>query len=214
MINYNHPFFTNKKELANSISHGLGMLFGIVSIPLLIATAIHSGHWEAMIGSIVYGISFLMVFTTSTLYHGCHEPRLKETFKILDHISIYFLIAGSYTPFVLLYYYNGTGITLLLILWGLTLVGTVFKVWFTGKFNLISTGIYLLMGWILIFVGKSFFASFPTPVIWLIVAGGVLYTLGVIFFLWERYRYHHAVWHLFVLAAGICHFVAVWMAVG
>ncbi len=213
MMNYNHPFFTNKQELANSISHGLGILFGVISSPLLIMTAARSGHWLAIIGSLVYSISFLMVFTTSTLYHGCHEPKRKELFKILDHISIYFLIAGSYTPFVLLYYYNGTGITLLLVLWGLTLVGTVFKIWFTGKFELLSTGIYLLMGWMLIFVGRSFFASFPESVVWLIVAGGILYTLGVIFFLWERYHYHHAVWHLFVLAGGICHFAAVWMAV-
>ncbi len=213
MIDRTHPFFTHKEELANSVSHGLGMVFGLIGVPLLIWAAAQSGNQIAVVSSIVYGISFLMVFTSSTFYHGCHEPRLKEMLKIVDHICIYFLIAGTYTPFVLMYVYNKTGITILLILWILTLIGTVLKLWFTGKFELLSTGVYVLMGWMLVFAGKTFFISLPSPILWLIVAGGLLYTLGVIFFLWERYRYHHAVWHLFVLAGGICHFVAVWIAV-
>ncbi len=213
MINREHPIFRDKEELANSVSHGLGVVFGLVGIPMLIATAISTGHWSAIVGSIVYGLSFLMVFLFSTLYHGTRQPRRKQLFKILDHISIYFLIAGSYTPFVLMYVYNGTGIIMLSVLWGLTLVGTIMKIWFTGRFNLLSTAIYLLMGWMLIFAGKTFFASLPMPIIILIAVGGALYTLGVIFYLWERFRYHHAVWHVFVLAAGICHFAAVYLTV-
>lgn len=213
MINRDHPFFTNKPELVNSLLHSLGILFGIISVPMLIWAATESGHRGAVIGSIVYGISFLMVFTFSTLFHGCHEPRLREIFKIMDHISIYFLIAGSYTPLILMFVYNDTGITLLFILWGLTLVGTVLKIWFTNRFNLLSTGIYILMGWMLIFVGNTFFVSLPATVTTLIVIGGGLYSFGVIFYLWERYRYNHAVWHICVLAAGICHFAAVWTAV-
>ncbi|MFN7117980.1 MAG: PAQR family membrane homeostasis protein TrhA [Saprospiraceae bacterium] len=214
MINRDHPFFANKQELANSLSHALGIIFGIAGVPLLIIQAWKTGNQGAIVGSIVYGISFLMVFVTSTLYHSFQEPRLKFILRKLDHISIYFLIAGSYTPFVLLYVYNDTGITILSILWALTLLGTIFKVWFTGKFDLLSTIIYLLMGWMLIFAGKTFFVSLPAPILTLIAVGGLLYTAGVLFYLWERYHYHHAVWHLFVLAAGICHFVAVWLAVG
>ena len=213
MINYKHPIFKDKEELANSISHGLGVVFGLVGIPMMVATAVGSGHWAAIVGSIVYGLSFLMVFLFSTLYHGTQQPRRKHIFKILDHISIYFLIAGSYTPFVLMYVYNGTGLVMLSVLWGLTLVGTIMKIWFTGRFNLLSTAIYLLMGWMLVFAGKTFFASLPMPIIILIAVGGALYTLGVIFYLWERVRYHHAVWHIFVLAAGICHFAAVYLTV-
>lgn len=213
MINREHPIFKDKEELANSVSHGLGVVFGLVGIPMLIATAISTGHWAAIVGSIVYSISFLMVFLFSTLYHGTRQPRRKQLFKILDHISIYFLIAGSYTPFVLMYVYNGTGLVMLSVLWGLTLVGTIMKIWFTGRFNILSTAIYLIMGWMLVFAGKTFFASLPMPIIILIAVGGALYTLGVIFYLWERFRYHHAVWHIFVLAAGICHFAAVYLSV-
>lgn len=213
MLNRQHPIFEDKEELANSVSHGLGVVFGLVGIPMLVATAVGSGHWAAIVGSIVYGLSFLMVFLFSTLYHGTRQPRRKHIFKILDHISIYFLIAGSYTPFVLMYVYNGTGLVMLSVLWGLTLVGTIMKIWFTGRFNLLSTAIYLLMGWMLVFAGKTFFASLPMPIIILIAVGGALYTLGVIFYLWERVRYHHAVWHVFVLAAGICHFAAVYLTV-
>ncbi len=201
------------EELANSISHGFGILFGIVSIPLLIALAVSKGDPAAIIGSSIYGFCFLMVFTFSTLYHGFQQPKVKSVLKVLDHISIYFLIAGSYTPFILTYVYNATGITLLFVLWGLTLLGIVFKIWFTGKFNLLSTAIYLIMGWMLLFAGKIFFTSLPAPVIALIAIGGGLYTIGVIFYLWEKFRYHHAVWHLFVLAAGICHYAAVLLTV-
>lgn len=215
MINRDHPFFANKQELANSITHALGIVFGLAGVPLLVVEAFKIGSRAAIFGSVVYGISFLMVFVASTLYHSFHhQPRLHLLLRKLDHISIYFLIAGTYTPFILLHVYNQTGITILVVLWGLTLMGTILKLWFTGKFDLLSTVIYLLMGWMLVFAGKAFFVNLSIPIIVLIVAGGLLYTTGVLFYLWKRYHYHHAVWHLFVLAAGICHFVAVWLAVG
>ena len=202
-----------REELANSLSHGFGMLFGIVSIPILIATAIKSGKEAAIIGASVYGFSFLMLFTSSTLYHGLQHPKVKHRMMILDHISIYFLIAGSYTPFILLFLYNTTGLTLLAILWGLTLLGIVFKILFADRFNFLSTAIYVLMGWMLVAVSHTFFASIPAPVATLIVVGGGLYSVGVLFYLWGRFNFHHVVWHLFVLAASICHFAAVFLSV-
>lgn len=202
-----------KQELANSISHAFGMLFGIIGMPILIATAIKNGNTTGLVGASIFGFSFLMVYTASTLYHGFQHPEVKRVLKIIDHISIYFLIAGSYTPFILLFYFNPTGIVLLAVLWSLTLLGIIFKIFFVDRFTYLSTIIYLLMGWMLLFIIKPFFANLPLSIAVMLTLGGVLYSLGVIFFLWTKYFYHHLVWHIFVLAASICHFVAVLLAV-
>ncbi len=202
-----------RQELANSLSHGLGLLFGIVSIPILIASATKSGSSAAIIGASVYGFSFLMVYTFSMLYHGFQQPMVKRAMMIMDHISIYFLIAGSYTPFILLFLYNTTGLTMLAILWSLTLLGIVFKLLCGDRYNYLSTAIYVLMGWMLVAVARSFFAGIPAPVATLIVIGGGLYSIGVLFYLWGKFTYHHVVWHLFVLAGSICHYAAVFLAV-
>ncbi len=202
-----------KQELANSISHAFGMLFGIIGMPILIATAVKNGNTTGLVGASIFGFSFLMVYTASTLYHGFQHPEVKRVLKIIDHISIYFLIAGSYTPFILLFYFNPTGIVLLAVLWSLTLLGIIFKIFFVDRFTYLSTAIYLVMGWMLLIVIKPFFANLPLSITVMLTLGGVLYSLGVIFFLWTKYFYHHLVWHIFVLAASICHFVAVLLAV-
>jgi len=207
------PDLRIRQELINSITHGFGILFGIVCIPILISQAGKNENPEATVGSAIYGFSFLMVFTFSTLYHGFQQQRIKRLMKIFDHISIYFLIAGTYTPFLLIYMNNGTGITLLVILWSLTFAGTIFKCFFCGRWEIISTIIYLAMGWIMLVAGRSFFINMPAPVITLIITGAVLYTLGVSFYIWEKFVYSHAVWHSFVLAAAICHYVAILIAV-
>lgn len=208
-----NPKLRIKQELVNSLTHGFGILFGIVSIPILIALAIKSDNTSGIIGAAIYGFCFLMVFTFSTLYHGFQHAQVKEVLQILDHISIYFLIAGTYTPFLLIYMNNAFGITLLSVLWGLTALGTIFKIFFTGRWNKLSTFIYLAMGWIMIAGGRTFFVSIPHPVLIMILIGGGLYSLGVIFYLWGKYTYNHAIWHFFVLAAAICHYVAILMAV-
>ena len=202
-----------KYELVNSIIHGFGIIFGIVSIPVLIALAIKSDNTPGVIGAAIYGFCFLQLFTFSTLYHGFQHPQVKRVLEILDHISIYFLIAGTYTPFLLIYLNNAFGITLLVILWSLTALGIVFKIFFTGKWNIISTIVYILMGCIMIFGGRTFFVEIPGDVMTMILIGGALYLLGVIFYLWEKYPYNHAVWHFFVLAAAVCHYVAILLAV-
>ena len=202
-----------KQELANSLTHGFGVLFGIVGIPVLIATAATQGNVPGLVGAAIFGFSFLMVYGFSTLYHSVGHPPLKRVLRILDHISIYFLIAGSYTPFILSYMLDPTGITLLSVLWGLALLGIAFKVFFTGKFDRVSTGVYLGMGWMLVFVGRRFLEALPGEVMWMLAAGGLSYTLGVVFYTWKRLPYHHAIWHLFVLAGSICHYVAVLLAV-
>jgi hemolysin III len=201
-----------REEMVNSLIHGIGIMFGIAAIPLLTVLAARSNNVPGIVGACVYGFSFILLFTFSTLYHGFQQPAVKETLKIFDHISIYFLIAGTYTPFILIFLFNSTGILLLAILWGLTLAGIFFKIFFVNRFKLISVSLYLIMGWIMVWTGKSFFSAMPVPVIALIATGGGLYSVGVLFFLWEKWRWHHAVWHLFVLAAAICHYVAILMA--
>jgi hemolysin III len=198
-----------KQELVNSITHGFGILFGIISLPILITLAAKGDNINGIVGSSIYGFCFLMVFTFSTVYHGFQHEKVKRALKIMDHISIYYLIAGTYTPLILIYNYNTFGLTLLCVLWGLTLLGTVFKIFYCGRWEIVSTGIYLLMGWSMLAGGNSFFMSMPHSVFQMVIAGGIIYSFGVIFYLWDRYFYSHAVWHLCVLAAAICHYVAI-----
>ncbi len=200
-------------EIANSITHGIGIIFGIAALPVLGTLAAAKNNIPAVVGASVYGFCFLLLFTFSTLYHAFQHPRVKKVLHVFDHVSIYFLIAGTYTPFLLNYMMNATGITMLVVLWSLTFLGIFFKLFFTGRFNFISTLIYVGMGWILLFSGKQFFQAVPWPVLLMIIIGGVLYSLGVIFYLWEKLYYHHVIWHLFVLAAAICHYVAVLLMV-
>ncbi|MBX9785085.1 MAG: hemolysin III family protein [Chitinophagaceae bacterium] len=200
-------------EIANSITHGIGIIFGMAALPVLSALAATKENTIGVVGAAVYGFCFLLLFSFSTLYHAFQHPRAKKVLHVFDHISIYFLIAGTYTPFLLNYMLNARGITMLCVLWGLTLLGILFKVFFTGKFNFVSTLVYVGMGWILVFSGKDFFNTIPASVLTMIVIGGVLYTTGVLFYLWEKLYYHHVIWHLFVLSAAVCHYVAVLLMV-
>ncbi|HSV12560.1 MAG TPA: hemolysin III family protein [Hanamia sp.] len=202
-----------KQELVNSLIHGFGIIFGIISIPILIALTIKSNNTPGVIGAAIYGFCFLQLFTFSTLYHGFQQVQVKRALEIFDHISIYFLISGTYTPFLLIYMNNSFGITLLSVLWGLTAIGIVFKVFFPGRWNILSTIIYIAMGCIMVVGGRTFFTSIPSDVLTMIFIGGALYLLGVVFYLWEKYPYNHAVWHFFVLAAAVCHYVAILLAV-
>lgn len=193
--------------------HAFGLLFGIISIPILTALAARSGNFTAIVGASIYGFCFLMLFSFSTLYHSFQQPQVKKVLEIFDHISIYFFIAGTYTPFLLIYLNNTFGITLLSVLWGLTFLGIFFKIFFIGRFEIISIIIYVAMGWILISGGKRFFTALPEDVLIFIMIGGALYSAGIFFYLWNRFKWHHAIWHFMVLAAAVCHYIAVLLAV-
>ena len=204
--------YNRKQEIVNSLLHGFGILFGISGLPILTGMAAAHRHTAGIVGAGIYSFCFLLLFSCSTIYHMAREPEIKRVFKIFDHISIYFMIAGTYTPFLLVYMNNSFGISLLAVLWGLTLVGIFFKIRFTGKLEILSTIIYLLMGWIMVVGGKQFFNALPVSVLVFICIGGVLYSAGVFFYLWDKYLYTHAVWHALVLSAAICHYVAVLLA--
>ena len=200
-------------EMANVITHGFGVLIGIASLPVVTAISTKVDKPSAIVAAAIYAFSFIMLFVFSTLYHATTQPEAKRVLKILDHISIYFLIAGTYTPFLLIYMLNGFGITLLSILWGLSFIGFIFKIFFAGRFKFLSTMIYIAMGWMLLVGGKTFFMTLSTSVIVMLIVGGGIYTLGTIFYLNKKLVWHHVIWHIFVLTAAVCHYVAVLLAV-
>jgi hemolysin III len=201
--------YTHKQEAVNGLIHGLGILFGLSGLPVLTGIATAHNNTPGIIGAGIYGFCFLFLFTSSTVFHLLRDPTVKRTFEIFDHISIYFLIAGTYTPFLLVYFNNAFGITLLSVLWGLALAGTIVKSMFTGRFNILSTAVYVIMGWIMVVGGRRFIDHLPLSVMILIAVGGLLYTIGVYFYVRGKRTYSHAVWHSFVLAGALCHYVAV-----
>ncbi|MCL2765791.1 MAG: hemolysin III family protein [Treponema sp.] len=201
-----------RSEMVNALTHGIGVLFCIASIPVLSAIGANTGNIRGIIGATIYAFSFLMVFTFSTLYHSTQNQYAKKLLRIWDHISIYFLIAGTYTPFLLIYMLDGFGITLLSIQWSLVILGILFKIFFKGR-RILSTLIYIAMGWLLLVGGRKFFIAFPAPVMIMVIIGGGLYTLGCIFYLNKKIPHNHAIWHLFVLCAAVCHYVAVLLSV-
>ncbi|HEY6901893.1 MAG TPA: hemolysin III family protein [Puia sp.] len=204
--------YNRHQEIVNGLTHAAGVLFGLAALPVLPGLATLHKNNAGLIGSCIYGVCFLLAFAASTFYHFEKRPRLKKALKIFDHISIYFFIAGTYTPFLLVYVNNPFGMTLLTILWVLTAAGVIFKILFTGRFEIVSTIIYLAMGWIMVAGGRRFFDHLPHEVVVLVFVGAALYSIGVFFYMWDKYLYTHAVWHVFVLAAAMCHYVAVFLA--
>jgi hemolysin III len=196
-------------ERLNSISHLVGAVFALIGLGALITVGIQTGERVTLVSFVVFGITMVLLFTMSTLYHSFHPPELKRLFKVLDHVSIYVLIAGTYTPFTLVSLRGGWGWTLFVIVWGLALVGVVYKITAKRRYRLLSVFLYVGMGWLVLVAIKPMVSSVAMPGLVLLLAGGLFYTLGLIFYVWKRLPYSHAVWHLFVLGGSICHFFAV-----
>jgi hemolysin III len=203
------PAHLSAEELANSVTHGIGLLLSIAGFVVLLVLAIVRGTaWHILVCSI-YGASLLCLYTASTLYHLALSARLKRALKIFDHSAIYLLIAGTYTPFLLLDLRGPWGWSLFGVIWGLALAGIVLKLWFVDHFDHVSTAVYVAMGWLVVIAAKPVLAHVPTATLQWIVAGGLLYSAGVVFYVWKRLPFSHAVWHLFVLAGSTCHYFAV-----
>lgn len=200
---------TKAEEIGNATTHALGVLLSLVAITLFIVFATNQDDALKLISSLVFGSTLLLMYASSTLYHSFKDPKLKHLFRIVDHASIYLLIAGSYTPFMLVTLKGGWGWTMFIFVWSLALAGVVFKIFFVQKFELLSTAIYLLMGWMSLIVVKPIYQLLPLGGLECVVAGGLCYTIGVIFYVWERLKFSHLLWHLFVLAGSIFHFFAV-----
>lgn len=199
----------DRAELVNTITHGLGVAASIIALPTLTIIAVRNGSPAGIVGAIIFSATLLLLYLASTIYHAARSPSLKAKLQVLDHSAIYVLIAGSYTPFTIAVLGGGWGWSLFGVVWGLAVAGIVFKLFFTGRFNLLSTILYIAMGWLaLIAVVPLAHAVKPVAFMWL-VAGGVAYTAGTPFYHTTRFRYAHAVWHIFVLAGSVCHAIAV-----
>jgi hemolysin III len=201
--------YTKAEELANSFTHGVGAVLSLVALALLTTWAASRGNPWHIASCTVYGITLLLLYLASTLYHGVRSPRAKRILKVVDHASIFLLIAGTYTPFLLGPLRGPWGWTLFGLVWAIALGGIVMKIFWTGRFRLLSTLLYLAMGWIVIFAFKPLVNNLPVGGLVLLAAGGLLYTLGTIFYLWKRLLFGHAIWHAFVLAASACHFFSI-----
>ena len=198
-----------KEELANSITHGVGLaLSGAGGVVLIVLAALRGDAWH-VVGVSVFGATLVMLYSASMVYHIVRSPRAKRVFRILDHSSIYLLIAGTYTPFLLVNMRGGWGWTIFGLVWGLAVLGILFKAFFVERYGIASTAVYLAMGWIVVIAVKPLLASVAGGGIALLLAGGVAYSLGVVFFAWERFPFNHAIWHLFVLAGSVFHYFAV-----
>ena len=206
--NVNLPVQTRAEEWANSITHGIGVVLSIIGLPVLIVMAVARGEISLLVGSSIFGGTLVFMYAASTLYHSSRKPSLKRILRILDHIAIYLLIAGTYTPFVLLYFDGGWAWTLLCLEWGIALAGIVFKLFFTGRFGVASTIVYIAMGWLAAGVFKPLLMAAPFGCVAWMAAGGLLYTSGIVFYAWERLPYNHAIWHVFVLGGSLCHYLA------
>ncbi|MGV3002833.1 PAQR family membrane homeostasis protein TrhA [Vibrio sp.] len=203
--------YTAREELANSISHGLGVILGVVALVVLLMKS-YANHADTMtyVSMAVYGTSVIVLFLASSLYHSISSPKAKRWLKTLDHSAIYLLIAGSYTPFLLVGLRTDLAIGLMIVIWSIALLGVIMKVSFVYRFKAFSLISYLIMGWLSLVVVYQLATHLDIrAVIWL-VAGGVIYSLGVFFYTNKRIPYNHAIWHLFVLGGCICHFISIY----
>ena len=201
--------YTKGEEIANAISHGIGALLSIAALVLLIVfSSIHGSAWH-VVSFTIYGSTMVLLYLASTLVHSLPKGKAKYVFEIFDHSSIYLFIAGTYTPFLLVVVKGALGWTLFGIIWGIAIGGIIFKCFFVQKYLMTSTILYVVMGWLIVFAWPSLRSAMDPKGILLLVLGGVLYTVGAIFYVWRGFKYHHLIWHLFVIAGSVLHFFCV-----
>ncbi|HEY3134591.1 MAG TPA: hemolysin III family protein [Blastocatellia bacterium] len=197
------------EELANGITHGIGLALSIVGLAVLTVLSILRGDVWQIAGCTTFGVTLVLLYAASTLYHSFRAPGLKRVLKILDHAAIYLLIAGTYTPFTLVNLRGFWGWTLFALVWGLSVFGIAWKFFHVERFQLVSTLTYIAMGWLALIAIKPLLAAVPLSGIMWLVAGGLFYTIGASFLGLKRVPYHHAIWHVFVMAGSVCHYFAV-----
>ena len=203
------PCYSAGEELANSITHGVGILFGISALCIMTTFAALYGDAWHIVGCSVFGAALVLLYTFSTLYHSVTVPRLKSVFRVFDHSAIYLLIAGTYTPFTLVSLRGAWGWVLFGAVWGAALVGIVLKIISIHRWEALSLGLYAGMGWSVVVAVKPLLSSLPTGGLIFLTLGGLAYTFGIVFYVWEKLPFNHAIWHLFVLTGSILHFFAV-----
>ena len=200
------------EEKLNASSHALGALFGVLGLVLLIVY--NTGKTDySLFSVIVYGVSIIVLFTASTLYHWVEDEKRKHFFRIFDHIGIYLLIAGTYTPVLLITLIESQGWLLFGVVWGIAAFGVILKIFFTGSFELFSTLLYLVMGWLIVFDFSNLSNAIGDQGVLLLFAGGLAYTVGIVFYAIHKIPYNHVIWHLFVLAGALFHFFMIFFYV-
>lgn len=207
------PAYRFGEELAHSVIHGVGIVLSIVGLAVLVALAAMRGGALHVATCAVYGTTLILLYVASTLYHSIPLPGAKRVLRVLDHCAIYLLIAGTYTPFALVSLRGEGGWALFGVVWTLAAMGVVFKSLATGRARILSVVLYLLLGWCILAVLAPLSRAIPARGVELLFAGGICYTVGVLFYAWKRLPYHHAIWHLFVLAGSTLHFFAVLVSV-
>jgi len=197
------------EELANRLTHGFGAVLSVTGLVLLVVySSLYGTVWH-IVSTAVYGATLVLLYTASTIYHTVKSEKWRRRCQRFDHAAIYLLIAGTYTPFVLGPLRGGWGWSLFGVVWGCAVVGVILKFFYAGRGDVLSTILYLAMGWLVLIAAKPLFASMPLGGICLLIAGGLCYSFGTIFYLWEKLPFNHAVWHLWVLAGSVCHWAAV-----
>lgn len=203
-------FYPPTEEKINVWSHGLGLLLSLICLPLLVLRAVSFGDAWRIVSFSIFGVSMILLYLASTIYHNSKQPKLRARLNVFDHASIYVLIAGSYTPFTLVTLHGWVGWTIFGIAWGAALAGIILKIFFIGRYNLLSVIMYVLMGWIIVIAIKPLIQNLSAEgLIWL-GAGGISYTVGAVLYSLKGMKFNHAVFHIFVLVGTFCHFVAVY----
>jgi hemolysin III len=208
MSNYT-PAYSVKEEIVNVITHGLGLLLSIPALVLLIVYASLYGTVWHIVSFSIYGSTLVTLYLASTLYHAARKPKVKENLNIFDHAAIYLLIAGTYTPFLMVTLRGPWGWSLFGVVWGLAVVGVVMKFFFMSKYKIVSALAYVLMGWVIIIAVKPLINNLDTGGLWWLLAGGISYTIGAVLYTLKRLPYHHGIFHVFVLGGSFAHWVAV-----
>jgi hemolysin III len=205
--------FSKDEEIANAVSHMVGATLALISAVVLIMHGIKTKSAVVVTSFAIFGAGLVIMYTVSSIYHALHNNKAKQVFQILDHSAIYILIAASYTPFLLLVVKSKAGYIIFFIQWLICVFGIVFKSLYVEKYVLFSTLLYIVMGWMIMFVWRDLIANISQQSLILLFIGGVLYTLGTIFYMWNWFKYHHFIWHIFVLLGSVSHFFAVYLLV-
>ena len=209
----NIQFYSPTEEKLNIWSHAFGIFLSIIALVLLIIKAVQQDNIWMMISFPIFGVSLILLYLASTLYHASKEPQKRFKLKVFDHAAIYVLIAGSYTPFTLVSLNGETGWLIFSMVWVMAFTGIILKLFFTGRFKVISTTMYVLMGWLIVFYFQDLTASLHEKGVFYLILGGVLYTIGAILYSIKKIKFNHAIFHFFVLAGSFCHFLSIYLYV-
>lgn len=201
---------SQKEEIASAITHGIGVALSIWGLVLLVMKAVEEGNAYHVVSFSIFGSALILVYLTSTLFHAIRARRVKKFFNLMDHAAIYFLIAGTYTPIMLGPLRGPWGWSIFGAIWGFAILGIIFKIFFIGRFRTLSAIFYVAMGWAIVVAIGPLLGTMPENGLWLLLAGGISYSGGVVFYLMKNMPYAHSIWHLFVLGGSLCHFLSIY----